>query len=69
MWLFPFGAGPDPGHPIQMFRNGLSMWMGEEVRIVSVGEARPILVAVLEVPTRDGDVIQATYVSAHGRVG
>jgi hypothetical protein len=52
-----------------MFRNGLSMWMGEEVRIVSVGEARPILVAVLEVPTRDGDVIQATYVSAHGRVG
>jgi hypothetical protein len=61
VWLFPFGAAPDVRQPVQVFRNGLPQWMGEEVRLVRVGTKRPTTVAVLEPPTREGDVVQASY--------
>jgi hypothetical protein len=61
VWLFPFGAAPDLRRPVQVFRNGVSQWMGHEVLLVKVGTVRPITVAVLEPKTREGDVVQATY--------
>jgi hypothetical protein len=61
VWLFPFGAAPDLRRPVEVFRNGLSQWMGHEVHLVRVGARRPTTVAVLEIAAREGDVMQATY--------
>lgn len=63
VWLFPFGAAPDLQHPVQVFRNGIAQWMGEEAHVVRVGSVRPTTVLVLEPPGREGDVVQATYVT------
>lgn len=62
VWLFPFGAAPDVRQAVQVFRNGLPQWMGHEVHLVRVGTVRPLTVAVLEPPAREGDVVQASYV-------
>ena len=67
VWLFPFGAGPDLRCPVQVFRNGLGVFMGHECRLVRVGKVHPAVVAVLTPPTRPGDVVQASYVAEGAR--
>ena len=60
-WIFPFGVHPDPEAPIEVFRNGLTQWMGQECEIITVGHPRSATVAVFHSPSREGDVVQATY--------
>jgi hypothetical protein len=61
IFLFPFGVRPSQKHPIEVFRNGLPQWMGEEVQVLRCG---PLYAAVFAQETREGDVVQATYVAA-----
>lgn len=60
VWLFPFGYTPSPTYPIQVFRNGMALWMNEEVKIVKL-EGTKFLVAVFRYPMRDDDMILAEY--------
>lgn len=69
VWLFPFGAEPSLDHPIQVFRNGIAVWMGDEAKVHIIGKKHPTPVLILNPPTRDGDVIQATYVAIGGHYG
>lgn len=69
VWLFPFGAAPDLRAPVQVFRNGVAQWVGEEAQLVMVGARRPTAVVLLDPPAREGDVLQATYVTRADEVG
>lgn len=60
-WIFPFGVQPDPQQPVEVYRNGIAQWMGQECEIVVVGKPRWVTVAVFNAPSREGDVVQATY--------
>lgn len=65
LWLFPRGIFPKPEVPVQVFRNGLGLWMGEEARIFRAGSGRrQVWGVLLDTPTREEDVIQATYWAA-----
>lgn len=65
VWLFPRGVFPKPDVPVQVFRNGIGVWMGEEAIVFRVGHGRSQVWGVLlDVPTREDDVIQATYWAA-----
>jgi hypothetical protein len=61
IYLFPFGVHPDSRAPIQIFRNGLGIWMGEEAALRRVGQVRPITVVVLDPPVGTSERISATY--------
>jgi hypothetical protein len=60
-WLFPFGVQPDLREPVEVYRNGISQWMGQECEVLVVGKPRWVAVAVFHSPSREGDVVQATY--------
>jgi hypothetical protein len=62
IWLFPFGTHPDPGQDVTVFRNGLPCYMGHEAELVRVGRSQPISVVVFQIPTRELDKIQASYI-------
>lgn len=61
IYLFPFGIHPDLSAPIQVFRNGLGIWMGEEAQVLKVGAIHPVSVCVLDHPAGTREQIQATY--------
>jgi hypothetical protein len=63
IYLFPFGVHPDRAAPVQVFRNGLGIWMGEEAQLVRVGKVHPVTVVVLDPPVSTGERISATYQS------
>lgn len=60
-WLFPFGIQPDLKAPVEVYRNGIAQWMGQECEIVVVGSPRWVTVAVFGAPSKEGDVVQASY--------
>ena len=61
IWFFPFGARPNLKHPIEVFYNGMAQWMNHEVKLVRVGQKKPITVVVFLQETKEGDLVQATY--------
>ena len=68
IWLFPFGTYPSPNHPVEVFRNGLVQWMDNEVKLFRVGKQRPITTVVFLQDTREGDIVQATYIALPSRM-
>ena len=63
IYLFPFGVHPHPKEPVQVFRNGLGIWMGEEAELLKVGIVRPVTVCVIDPPVSTTERISATYVA------
>jgi|GEM_PF-6200670 len=61
VFLFPFDAPPDTNIPIQVFINGLMVWMGVEVELVKVGKVRPRLVIVTDRELHEDEIVQVTY--------
>lgn len=61
IYFFPFGVHPNIGYPVQVFINGLNVWMGEEAELVRVGRKEPLTVVVLSRDLKDTEVVQATY--------
>lgn len=64
IYLFPFGIHPDPRSPVQVFVNGLGVWMGNEAVLVQVGIKEPLTVVVLDRKLNEREVVQATYHAA-----
>lgn len=65
IWLFPFGVFPDTSgeYPVQVFRNGIALWMGKEAKLVKIEGTKPLVVVVLRYPARDDDLILAEYLA------
>jgi len=63
IYLFPFGVHPDPRAPVQIFRNGLGIWMDEEAKLIRVGRVHPVTVCVLDPPISISERISASYQS------
>lgn len=59
--MFPFGLHPNTRAPVQVFINGIGVWMGNEAELVRVGMKHPVTVVVLDRELRDTEVVQATY--------
>jgi hypothetical protein len=62
LYLFPFGVAPMEKAPVQVFRNGLAVWMGEEAKVVCVGNSPRAWAVVVDPPCREGTMVQAEYV-------
>lgn len=63
VWLFPFGIHPSRKHPVEVFRNGLVQWMDHEIMLRPVGRKKPMTVVVFLQDTKEGDLVQATYIA------
>lgn len=65
IWLFPFGIFPDTSgkYPVQVFRNGIALWMGKEAKLVKIEGTKTLVVVVLRYPARDDDLILAEYLA------
>lgn len=63
IWLFPLGTHPSLKHPVEVFRNGMTQWMDHELKLIRVGKTKPIIVVVFLQETKEGDLIQATYMA------
>jgi len=66
VWLFPFGVQPSPDHAVEVFRNGMSQYMGEECRVSKAGS---ISVVVFAEPLHEGDRVQASYIAVPTEAG
>lgn len=61
IWFFPHGVHPMPGTPVQVYRNGMAVWMGNEAQLFKVGRTNSITVVVFSHELADGDRVQASY--------
>jgi len=61
IYLFPFGLHPNPTYPVQVFVNGIGVWMEHEAVLARIGTRHPLTVVVLDRPLGISEVVQATY--------
>lgn len=68
IFFFPHGIHPVPNTPVEVFRNGLAVWMGKEAQLATIGgDNHSITVVVFSTELPEGDRVQATYTAGPKR--